>query len=166
MLKRIAFFVIMLLFLGCQSEQYKDVGDIPFDVDKDDSSFLICNESNIKQYYVRYSSDIPPNYEGEKRGMEKEILGQYQSLEMAEQNGYITIRFIVNCKGASGRFRIEEMDFNLMPYKFDASISKQLMQIVKGLKGWIPRKRGDTAYDYYQHLVFKIENGQISKILP
>lgn len=58
------------------------------------------------------------------------------------------------------------MNFAYKPFKFDPKISEQLTEIVKGLNGWIPRKGRSRNYDFYQYLTFKIENGQIVKILP
>jgi hypothetical protein len=132
----------------------------------DNADFKICNESMVKQNYVRYSSDLPPSFPGEKRGLEYEILSKYSYPENTEQNGYITIRFMVNCKGESGRFRLEEMDFQYQPKKFDNKVSEQILKIVKDIKGWIPRSQGEIKYDIYQYLTFRIENGQIKMILP
>lgn len=158
--------LILILMISCTQNEYKDVGDIPFDEEMDDDNFQICDESNIKQYYVRKSSDIPPSYKGEKRGLERAIISQYNFPQSEQEDGYITIRFIVNCNGETGRFRIEEMDFAYKTKKFDPKISTQLLKVVKSLKEWIPRKGKNTAYDFYQYLTFKIENGQIVKILP
>ncbi len=58
------------------------------------------------------------------------------------------------------------MDFDYKSKKFDSKIKNQLLAIVKNLDGWIPRKKNNQNLDYYQYLTFKIENGQIIKILP
>ncbi len=160
--------LLILLFLaGCfQDTSYKNVGDIPLDPLQDDPNFMICSEKLIKQYYVRYSSDDPPRYRGEKRAMENTIREKYNFPETTGENGFLTIRFIVNCKGKSGRFRIEEMDANYQPKKFDSKISHQLLEITKALDGWTPRRRGTREYDFYQYLTFKIIHGQIIEILP
>lgn len=165
-MKQTIFILISILTTGCFQNEYKNVGDIPFDKKIDNINFKICDENNIKQYYVRKSSDTPPSYKGEKRGMEKAILNKYSFPKTEKENGYVTIRFIVNCDGKAGRFRLEEMDFTYQPKKFDNKISSQLFEIVKNLDEWIPRKDENTQYDFYQYLTFKIENGQIVKILP
>lgn len=165
-MKKYNIILISFLAIGCQSEKFKDVGNIPYNKDIDSSEFVICDEDLIKEYYVRRSSDTPPNYLGEKRGMEKEILKAYSKPDDLDQDGYITIRFIVNCKGETGRFRIEEMDNNFKPMKFDERITNQLFLIVKELSGWVPRSNGDKSFDFYQYLTFKIQNGHINKILP
>jgi len=165
-IKRHTTLALLTFLIACQTDNYKSVGDIPHDNSLDETEFKVCNENRIKQYYVRRSSDTAPSYKGEKGGMENEILSKYTNPENSSESGYLTIRFLVNCKGEAGRFRMEEMDFNYKSKKFDKNISNQLLNIVKDLDGWIPRHRGETTYDYYQYLTFKIEQGQITKILP
>jgi hypothetical protein len=165
-------FILLTIFVfscapvGHENVSKNDVGDIPFDKILDDENFKTCNETNINQYYVRYSADTRPGYQGEKKGLDKAILSKYSFQQSEQENGYVTIRFIVNCKGETGRFRIEEMDFAYKPRKFDSKISHQLLEIVKNLKEWIPRKSNGENLDFYQYLTFKIEKGQIVKILP
>ncbi len=163
---QLLFISFMMMFPGCQSQNPQDVGDISFDVQKDDPNFELCNEEIIKQYYIRNSKDTAPSYEGEKRGLENEIFGKYSFPNEPDQNGYITIRFIVNCNGETGRFRMEEMDNRYQPINFDTELSTQILDIVKSLRKWSPRSRGELKYDYYQYLTFKIESGQIVKLLP
>lgn len=165
-------FTILLLLLtsaaGCfNTEHERDVGDIPFDPATDDPGFELCGpESSVKQYYVRGSSHTPAGYEGEKRALEKAFLEQYDYPVSEGEDGYVTIRFVVNCRGASGRFRVEQMGFDYQPRNFDPELARQLLEITRGLEGWIPVSREGKTYDYYQYLTFKLRNGQIEKILP
>lgn len=158
-------FVVCLL-AGCFQPKYRDVGDIPFDPSQDDPSFEVCDEDNIKQYYLRGSHDEAPYYNGEKRGRNEEILRQYHYPANSLQNGYVTLRFIVNCKGDVGRIRVEEMDSNYEPILFDTLITNQLYDIVGSLDQWTPRRRNSKTYDFYQYISFQIKNGQIETILP
>jgi hypothetical protein len=165
-LKFTTILILLIFAMGCSPEDDRNVGDIPFNEEWDDVNFKICDETDIQQYYVRYSSDTPPGYKGEKRGLEKIILNQYHYVPSEKENGYVSIRFIVNCEGKPGRFRTEEMDFDYKPVTFDKKITNQLLDIVKNLNDWIPRKRNGESLDFYQYLTFKIEKGQIVKILP
>ncbi|MGL4629975.1 MAG: hypothetical protein ACRCVT_02120 [Leadbetterella sp.] len=79
----------------------------------------------------------------------------------------IRIRFIVNYKGQTDRFRLIAMDENYKEKVFASSITEQLVKITKSLKGWGLMKYDSThTFDYYQYLIFKMENGQIKEILP
>lgn len=162
--------LIFLATLVCAcSHSHEHVGDIAFDPLLDDPSFEVCNEQLIKQYYVRgNSSDTPAGYDGEKKAISDQIAKRYQYPVKRKQNGYVTIRFVVNCKGKPGRFRIETMDMAYQPFRFEEGITNQLLRLVAGLEGWIPRtnKDGSQAYDFYQYLTFKIAEGQLIDVLP
>ena len=63
------------------------------------------------------------------------------------------------------------MDEKYQEKVFDKLITNQLLLISKSLKGWIPKNFTSKTnevfnYDYYQYLIFKIKDGQITEILP
>lgn len=168
-MKRIFFGLFLCCLFACQNEKpvvKVNVGDIIFDEKIDDPNFQLCNENLIKQYYVRYSSDKPSGYKGEKAAIVKLFSENYSCPNIEGEDGYVTIRFVVNCEGKPGRYRIQEMDFNYLPKKFEKSISEKLLTITKKLDGWIPVSRGEKNFDFYQYLTFRIEKGQIKKIMP
>ncbi len=168
MIKRgLLFVAISIYFLACSTDTIPmDVGDILFDPKLDREDFKVCNEKKVYQYYVRYSADKAPGYQGEKPALEKVFEENYSYPKTAGQSGYLTIRFLVNCHGETGRFRIEEMDRDYKAFQFDSKISEKLLEITKSLDGWIPRKKEEKDLDYYQYLTFKIRDGQIIQILP
>ncbi len=179
----IVLLVLMLSFCtvfsqGIPEENRIHVGDIPFDGATDDASFEICNEMNVLPYNTRYGMYI----EGERYGVLQYFREKYTIEPINGQTGYITIRFLVNCRGETDRFRIYEMDNNMKETTFEPIISQTLLQLTKKLKGWkiqFPDKLLHTGglpvnyvsehpqlYDYYQYLLFKIKDGQIETILP
>jgi hypothetical protein len=163
----ILFTSISLYFLACSTDAVQqNVGDISFNPKLDRADFKACNEKKVYQYYVRYSSDKAPGYQGEKPALEKLFEDNYSYPKTAGQSGYITIRFLVNCHGETGRFRVEEMDRDYKAFQFDSKISEKLLEITKSLDGWIPRKKEEQNLDYYQYLTFKIRDGQLIQILP
>jgi len=166
-MKKILPLFLICCFFACQNDKPTlNVGDIVFDEKIDDPNFQLCNENLIKQYYVRYSSDKPSGYIGEKAAIVKEFSENYSCPVMEGEDGFITIRFVVNCEGEPGRFRFQEMDFNYLPKKFDKSIPDKLLNITKGLNQWISVSRGEKKFDFYQYLTFRMEKGQIKKIMP
>ena len=58
------------------------------------------------------------------------------------------------------------MDEDYNEKTFLMSITDQLMEITKGLRGWKKKTYKGEAIDYYQYLIFKMEDGQIKEILP
>ncbi len=165
------FLIIFLipLLINCQTEKAvskypNHVGNVEFDEKQDDPNFKRCGENKYAyQYYHASESGIP--FKGEKldiiRKLEKENIASSKSV-----NGYITVRFVVNCEGKTGIFRMQEMDENYIEKELDKKLSDQLFTFTKNLKGWIPTEIEGKKIDYYQHLTYKIENGKVSEILP
>ncbi len=151
------------------SEKKKDpgllhVGDIEFDPSTDNPNFKICGR--IFQYY---------NFEKGNFSLDKKLIRQHFFSKIRKgsiyQNGYITIRFIVNCEGVTDRFRIYEIDRNWKKTKFDDKLKNQLLTLTKELKGWKPGefpefRQWSGKFDFYQYLTFKIRNGELMDITP
>ena len=150
-------------FVPKDSKYPSMVGDIEHDPTLDDPNFTLCDEKNTKQYH---NLNYDMQYEGEKYAINKTFLAQYKPLKKSKDSGMVRIRFIVNCKGHSGRFRMISAGYDYKEKQIDKAITDQLMSITKGLTGWkkLSDKRGPK--DYYQYLVFKITDGQIKEILP
>ena len=148
----------------CQ-ESYPDrTGDIEYDEKTDKSDFKLCYPEYIYQYF---NTSKGMEYVGEKIALEKEIHEKYAPKNLKGESGLIRIRFIVNCKGETDRFRLISMDTDYHPKTFDKSITEQLIEITKSLKGWKPKLYEDSDYiDYYQYLIFKLKDGHITQILP
>jgi hypothetical protein len=139
------------------------VGDILFNKETDDTDFKICNEDRVFQYYNLQKGF---QYKGEKAEIINHFRIGYKPVDKKSESGYVTIRFIVNCAGETGRFRVEEMDMGYNPKTFDKNITDQLVSLTKKLNGWVKGEHGNMILDYYQYLTFKIEDGKLTEILP
>ncbi|MNK93491.1 hypothetical protein D3C87_1136530 [compost metagenome] len=139
------------------------IGDIEFNKGIDDESFKLCFEKHIFQYF---NDSHGLEYEGEKVALEREFAKEYKSKFIKNETGSIRINFVVNCNGKTDRFRLIAMDENYIEKQFESSITEQLLRITKSLKGWKGKQIQGHAIDYYQYLIFKIENGQLKEILP
>lgn len=144
------------------NEPLRHVGDILFDPKIDTTSFQPCNENLIFQYYNFYNAI---QYDGEKAKILREFKSKFETTAK-EDSGYVTIRFIVNCDGQTGWFRITTMDQDYKPKSLSNKLTHQLLQLTKELDGWIPGEFNGEKFDYYQSLTFKIFNGQIENIMP
>lgn len=127
----------------------------------DDPTFTVCDEQFIFEYY-NFQKGF--QFEGEKIALINYFRTHYKAL--AKDNGYFTVRFVVNCKGETGRFRTETMSFSYQPVEMDEETTNQLLKLCKELKGWGIGIYQEKARDYYQYLTFKIEEGQLTEILP
>ena len=76
----------------------------------------------------------------------------------SKQSGLLRIRFVVNCKGETDRFRLMGMDENFQPMDFETEISHQILDLTKKMEGWLPiemEEMDNMTLDYYQYLIFK-----------
>lgn len=160
---------ILLIYVVCAScaqervpTKLRNVGDIPEDPQIDERDFKVCNPDETFQYY-NFSKGL--QYKGEKAAIKKKFQS-VQSKGNTADHGYITIRFIVNCEGKTGRFRIQQMDMNYQPDKFPDELVQKLLSTTKSLNGWEIGMYEGVARDYYQYLTFKIENGELKEIMP
>jgi hypothetical protein len=159
--------LLVLLYQSAFSQKATDsfsinVGHIDFDAKQDDPSFTICNPQwefeyyNTSSYYLKHKKEIE-NY----------FRSRYNSLPAdSNQTGFITIRFLINCSGATGLFRIYQLDKNYQPINFNVHISKDITSLVKSWRGWQPASYNNKIYDTYQYLTFKLKKGEIECITP
>ncbi len=157
-------FLLLMFFpilFSCQSEKIakitSSVGDIEFDEKLDDKNFKLCNTTQLQ--YFNLNKEL--QYEGEKWA----IIKNFERLNLetdAKNNGYITIRFIVNCEGKTNRFRVQQFNAEYKEFSFDKNFVNEILKFTKNLNGW----QNLEKRDYYQYLTFKIENGKVTEILP
>ncbi|MGL1888820.1 MAG: hypothetical protein OCD76_20075 [Reichenbachiella sp.] len=167
-IKTISTLLVLGIVLGaCQLNSEQDsayprwVGDIKED-SLVDGDYKTCNsDSRTEQYFHLDQRTI---FEGAKKAIEEHFFTQYNSIDI-DQSGLIRIRFVVNCKGESGRFRMMAMDSAYAEYKFDTRITDQLLTLTQSLKGWLQTEKNKPT-DYYMYLIFKIEEGKLIEIMP
>jgi hypothetical protein len=122
-----------------------------------------CNgDENILQYYWGDGSI----YLNEKTSFLDLFRAKYKPVKGKSTNGLVRIRFVVNCKGKANRFRTLQSDNNYNEIEFDERIVSQLVNITKGIDSWKIINVHDEPIDYYLYLIFKLENGHITEILP
>lgn len=164
--------MFITLIAACQTEKkivekpnyLRWVGDIEQDDKQDDKAFGLCRtEAEVFQYF---NTQKGFRYKGEKKALVEVFTQKYRPLKRKNQSGWIRIRFIVNCKGEAGRFRLIQSNENYEEFEFDAKIVNQLLQITKSLDGWEILEHKEQAIDYYLYLVFKMKDGEIKEILP
>ena len=167
------FFIHLILLISCNDNDRNEVvqnrvnviDEIIFDESIDSKDFSLCfGENNVLQYF---NTGNGLEYKGGKRSIDDKVKKEYNPKMSANESGLVRLRFIVDCEGKGGRFRVLGMDWNWKEKEFSESITNQLVRIVKSLNGWKIKYDGNNyARDYYQYLIFKIEDGQIVKILP
>jgi hypothetical protein len=160
--------LLTIILTNCSSEKKQSkylryVGDIEADTNLDDPAFKLCNDEVFLKQYFNFSQGL--QYEGEMLKIKEQFELAYVPVDVNE-TGWVRIRFVVNCRGESGRFRMICSDENYESREFDTRITDQLMAITKALDGWKPLPDSENPDEYYQYLIFKIKNGDIIEILP
>lgn len=129
----------------------------------DDSDFTICGlEESIMDYY---NLDPSAQYIDRKGEMRRLILDQFDKSKLQGQSGMLTFRFVVNCKGEAGRFVVNGVDSDFQKKEFSKETINHLLKILQGLGSW-QDLGGKEEKDAYVYITFKIENEEISDILP
>ncbi|MCH4822100.1 hypothetical protein ML462_02855 [Gramella lutea] len=170
---RRSFSIIILLCLiiwsckegtGREEEYLRWVGDIEQNDEIDEPDFKICNgDEKILQYF---NFGEGPVYSGEKSKIIDLFESKYQPVTGKNENGLIRIRFVVNCEGEAGRYRVLQSDENYLKKEFDKKIVSQLLKITSEIEKWKVLKRDEFPINYYMYLIFKIKDGKIIEILP
>lgn len=159
--------VIVLSFLSCQPDKpnyLRWVGDIEHNTQMDDINFKVCNGD--EQVFQYFNLGEGPVYSGEKSNILNTFKSNFKQVADNDENGLIRIRFIVNCEGKAGRFRVLQSDYNYQEKEFNNEITSQLLSITKQIDNWKILYNNEKPVDYYMYLIFKITDGQLIEILP
>lgn len=140
------------------------VGDIEPNDKMDELDFTVCNgDDQILQYF---NLGEGPVYSGEKSKILNAFKSNFKPVPNKKESGLIRIRFIVNCQGKAGRFRVLQSGYDYQEKEFDEETVSQLLNITKGIENWQILYRDGTSVDYYMYLIFKMTDGQLTDILP
>jgi hypothetical protein len=138
------------------------IGWIPFDKSLDNSNFKVCDELNIEEYY-----QVNPSYGEGMPSIRKHFSAHQQLLEaLCEKDGYVIVRFVINCQGQADRYRTKFMSLNYTDENtVNAELQKKIIQLTRNMGNWTPGKYDGKTYDCYQHLKFLFKNSQLVDVL-
>jgi len=169
-MRRFLPFIIIVFFYNCSSKSNSSTPEYKYSLDEIlldptiDGDFEICNKEHEIFQYFNDSKGL--KIKGEKKTINNHFIQGYITPDNSTESGLIRIRFIVNCKGEAGRYRLLSMDKDYNESVFDAAITDQLMNLTKSLQGWGTLEWKEQKRDYYQYLIFKIKDGKIVNRLP
>ena len=81
--------------------------------------------------------------------------------EYTQYNGYCIVRFAVNCKDETDRFRLEFLNTDFKKIEIDPNFEFNIHSTVKRLNGWIHPVYKNKDYDGYSFFILKMINGKI-----
>lgn len=144
-----------------------NVGDIAFDPAQDRADFSRCGTYDVAQYY-----NTGTTYQGGMWAIRHQLTSSTLPASATGQRGYLTIRFLVNCRGETDRFRVTQLDSAYLPTQFGVPLVAELLRRTKALHGWQPGTYAGPGplhgqvLDTYYYLLFKIAHGRVVDILP
>ncbi|MFY7911919.1 MAG: hypothetical protein ACOVO2_20315 [Emticicia sp.] len=149
MLKYILFLIILTPFFSFSQQ----------------GSFKPCSSVLLEKWkfqYYSYNTKYPLSSEKLTEQLNRTLTNQPRQI-----NGFVTIRFVVNCEGQTGNFEIYQIDNHYQNTKFDEKYVEELLTFTKTLNDWkIAIHNKTLKVDYYTYLTFKIEHGKVTEIVP
>lgn len=141
-------------------ESSQDVGFIPYRPSIDSPEFQLCDSTLI------LSGRNQIQYEGGRNELEAEIRRNFvESEDYESYDGYIVVRFLVNCEGARDRYRSQALALDFSPQKAPAKLVHHLSDIIKSLTKWEIQSGQGRYMDYSKYINLKMDNGKIKHVL-
>lgn len=161
------FLVLTIVVFSCQSKDHVDVdiypsqfGEIPFDSTSDNPAFKLCNETDLVHSRTSLS------YVGGRQRIEEILREAFENHNNTyEYNGYVLVRFLVNCQGKAGRLRFESMDEGFVKQKSPDGLVALIRKSIETLNEWTIVTPANEGKDHSKYLNLKIKNGQIDAII-
>lgn len=152
---------------GCQSNtsietsEYPDqFGEIPFDPALDDTSFKLCDTTALVHSRVSLS------YVGGRKRIEEISKGMFEKHDdQYAYDGYVLVRFLVNCNGEVGRLRFEPLNDGFVKQECPEGLISLIRESVEALNEWTITIPSNQGKDHSKYLNFKILKGQIDAII-
>ncbi|AXT55240.1 hypothetical protein D1815_05520 [Aquimarina sp. AD1] len=145
----------------------KRVGYIDFNktIDKDKELELCTDQEFIADYYN--GGNDRAGFIGGKGSLKRLIFSKLDINKLRDQSGYLTFRFVINCKGEAGKFTTDQSaDFEYNKKQFPEETSMHLYNILSEVKEWKPCIIRNKKRDSYFYITFILNNGKIQDILP
>ncbi len=144
------------------SEQYThNVGYInPKNTIQPNDDFVLCGNERLIGYY---HSSAPKIYHGTKYQFREFIMSNFQN-EQFNDLGFLNLRFHINCRGQVGNLEINELNNDFEKSSMSQDLVDQIVKLISRSENWETFAGGD--YNYYMYLNFKIEDGNITEIVP
>ena len=154
----ISFLLALTITAWVYYQSTHKIGEIDAN-DKTDKNFRVCNEDKIPEYY-----SMKTDFIGGKSAIKDSILYKLESLKFRESR-LVTFRFIVNCEGQAGRFRVKAINRDIKKSEVDPENIQKIEKVLAQLKSWNPaRNKSGQYFDSYYMVNFKIEDHKIVDI--
>ena len=137
-----------------------DLSYIPYNAKLDNSDYIICDSTGIGsgRSRVRYIS-------GTNKFKEVITTNYLSKPGYKSFNGYIVIRFLVNCEGKAGRYRAQSLNLDFSPLNAPSDLLDYSVELVEKWDNWTRTTGNDNKKEYSKFINLKIKNGEIQHVL-
>jgi len=125
-------------------------------------NYSLCGDGTI--YKTHHGAPFDA-YQYNKRTFKENVLKTYKNEDFTD-SGYVNFRFLVNCEGNPGWFEIVEINENFEEVSHSTEMVNQLLKITSNPAHWAIYKVDEMPKNYYHYVSYKIENGEVTEILP
>lgn len=155
--------LLLVLPLASTAQQRPWVEAITYEAALD-SPFSLGGDTKIYQYH---NDGLGVTYRGDRPALHGALRTATAILEFDKSfDGLVRVRFVVNKAGESGMFRAYAYTIAGEVANWPPASLHQLTLAVKHVNGWQPKIINDQPVHYYQYVLFRIQGGKISQILP
>lgn len=157
------FFVTGFVFGLCtaKAQQQTYMYDLRKYATDSSGTFKPCEPNHIFEYF-----SVNGKYPESSQKLLESVRQVYRKPANSTQSGFITIRFLVNCRGETGWFDVFQVDDHYRQCTFEKSIVEQLTAFTKSLNQWKAGKWESEVVNYFAYVTFKINAGTIENIIP
>ncbi len=126
------------------------------------SDFQVCDD----YIYDYYNGDPDAGPVGGKRRLSLWLEDKLDKRLLADQSGYLTFRFVINCEGDAGYFITEEASLDFAVKQFPDQLIQHVYEQLKAFDNWEPTTIREEVADAYAYVTLKLEDGELVDILP
>ncbi len=124
-------------------------------------TFKPCEPSYLVEYF-----SVNGKYPESSPKLLQKVKQTYRKPAGNLQSGFVTIRFLINCRGEMGWFDVFQVDSHYQKYTFENSIVEQLTAFTKSLNQWKIGKWESETVNYFAYITFKFTSGEVEQIIP
>ena len=131
------------------------------------NDFKPCYEEKAYRIMVPEYYMVGTHYQGGRRALQRYFKTQYE-YKKAYQNetGFLTLRFMVNCKGETGKYEVLGASSNLKEKNFSPGLVQEFVELTQQLTDWIPGESQGTKLDSFIYITFRLKEGKLLEISP
>lgn len=124
--------------------------------------YELCDAESI--YYVHHGAS-EEGYAVNKKQFRDVILANYKN-ENYTDSGYLNFRFLISCEGNAGWFETIQVDTDYNSTHFSKELVLQLRGLTAQSENWNIISIENNPVDYYMFVSYKLQDGEITEILP